>query len=323
MTRAAPPLPPLIAFGEALTDMLRQPGDRWQAAPGGAAWNVARTLCSLGLPATFAGSISSDVLGDQIFSASQASGLDTRFIQRVPCSPLLAMVEAQPLPDYFFIGNNSADLHFDPSLLPSGWIDALEWAHFGGVSLAREPLATRLKEIAQMLKSRGKRISYDPNYRVVMNQHYDSTLQQMCQLADVIKVSDEDLCGLFRSNDPEQGLVRVSGWAPHAWLLRTSGEDGATLYHGSRRWHACPPPVDVVDSVGAGDAAMAGLICSLYSLPRTLSAEGIQSEDTQAKDHLSWAIAAGTAACMSAGAVPPSVRVITALRESIVPAALT
>ncbi len=312
MTQPSPPLPRIIAFGEALTDMLRQPGDRWWAVPGGASWNVARTLCSLGLPATFAGSISNDVLGNQIFRASEASGMDTRFIQRVPHAPLLAMVEPQPGPAYFFIGNASADLFFDPSALPAGWIDELDWAHFGGISLAREPLAATLVAMAQQLKSRGKRISYDPNYRSLMDQQYDRTLQRMCQLADVIKVSDEDLRGLFRCADPMQGLVQLQAWAPQAWLLHTSGEHGATLYIGSNGWHAPPPAIELVDTIGAGDAAIAGLIHSLYSFHSTASAE----------EHLRWAIAAGAAACTSAGAGPPPYQVAAALRALIVPTPL-
>lgn len=125
MTQLEPSLIRIIAFGEALTDMLRQPDNRWLAVPGGSSWNVARALCSLGLPAAFAGAVSKDLLGDQIVKASEASGLDLRFIQRAPYSPLLAMVDPEPAPRYFFIGNNSADLHFDPAQLPEGWKDEL------------------------------------------------------------------------------------------------------------------------------------------------------------------------------------------------------
>ena len=312
MTQPAPSPPRIIAFGEALTDMLRQPDNRWQAIPGGSSWNVARALCSLGLPAAFAGAVSNDLLGDQIVTASEASGLDTRFIQRAPYSPLLAMVDPMPTPRYFFIGDNSADLYFDPTQLPAGWMEELEWAHFGGISLAREPLTSRLIELAEMLKSLGRRISYDPNYRLLMDARYDSTLERMCQLADVIKVSDEDLCGLFRCTDPAPGVAQLRAWAPQAWLLRTSGEDGTTLYRGSNIWQARLPRVEVIDTVGAGDAAMAGLIYSLYSCPDLAGPER----------HLASAIAAGTAACMSEGAVPPSSQITTALRELIVPSSL-
>ena len=191
-------------------------------------------------------------------------------------------------------------------------MDELEWAHFGGISLSREPLASRLIQLAEMLKSLGRRISYDPNYRLLMDARYDRTLERMCHLADVIKVSDEDLCGLFRCSDPAPGVVRLRAWAPQAWLLRTSGEDGATLYRGSKIWQARAPRVEVIDTVGAGDAAMAGLIHSLYRFP----------DSARPERHLSQAIAAGTAACMSAGADSPTDRITTMLSDLIHPVSL-
>ena len=87
MTQPAPSPPRIIAFGEALTDMLRQPDNRWLAIPGGSSWNVARALCRLGLPATFAGAVSNDLLGDQIVTASKKIR-DGHSVH--PASPLLS-----------------------------------------------------------------------------------------------------------------------------------------------------------------------------------------------------------------------------------------
>jgi fructokinase len=67
--------------------------------------------------------------------------LDLRFIQRLDNSPLLAIVHRLDPPSYFFVGDDSADLHFDADLLPEGWRAHCRWAHFGGISLARQPLA--------------------------------------------------------------------------------------------------------------------------------------------------------------------------------------
>ncbi|MDN3920321.1 carbohydrate kinase family protein [Roseateles violae] len=285
------PLPGFVSFGEALTDLIRVDGHHWRACDGGAPWNLARAMQGLGVSSAFAGAISTDVFGRQLRQATLDAGLDERYLQSVDKSPLLAVVHESSPPQYFFIGDDSADLHFDPSALPEGWREAISWAHFGGISLAREPLARRLLAQAESLRADGIRISYDPNFRVLMDERYDATLARMCKLADVIKVSDEDLCGLFRTTDPAVGLRTLRDWNPQAWVMVTRGEHGAELLHGTSSSAARPPAVTVVDTVGAGDASMAGLIVSMMT--RT---------DAPPEAHLAWAMAAGAAACMQAGA---------------------
>jgi fructokinase len=286
--------PLMLCAGEALTDMIHQGGEQWVSRVGGSVWNVARALAVLGEPTAFAGAISRDRFGDALWSASEAVGLDLRLLQRVPRAPLLAVVEQGEPPRYFFIGDDSADLHFDPALLPSGWPDALRWAHFGGISLAREPLAGRLLALAAQLKARGVAISYDPNYRNLMDERYAPVLQRMAALADVIKVSDDDLRGLFPGMPLDMALARLRAANPAALCLLTRGGQGASLFQGEQRADARAPAVAVVDTVGAGDASVAGLLHSLARHPgRSLQA------------HLHAALAAGSAACLQAGATPP------------------
>ena len=292
-----PDLPRFVSFGEALTDLLPQPEagpGHWRSLSGGAPWNVAMAMSALGTLTAFGGAVSTDGFGRALWQASADGHLDMRFMQQVSYPPLLAVVESVDPPRYFFIGENSADLHFQPAGLPQGWLAAARWAYFGGISLVREPLATKLLDLALRVKSAGKRICYDPNFRVAMNSTYDDTLQRMCKLADVIKVSEEDLCGLFRVSDPHVGLAQISAWNPRAWMLMTRGGGPATLYRGMQSWSALPPKVQIVDTVGAGDASMAGLVHSLMSEP-----------EAAPERHLAWALGAGAGACTAAGASPP------------------
>ncbi|MBC7941046.1 MAG: carbohydrate kinase, partial [Chitinophagaceae bacterium] len=221
---------------------------------------------------------------------------------RVPKSPLLAVVHETQPPRYFFVGDDSADLHFSPGLLPTGWQQHARWAHFGGISLAREPLAGRLVGLARTLKQAGVRISYDPNFRVLMDARYDATLRRMVELADVVKVSDEDLAGLFRSGSVDRAFDTLRDWNPQATVLYTRGAAGASLHVGTDQWQAAAPRIEVVDTVGAGDACIAALLYSLM---------GRQREATQ--DHLRFAIAGGAAACTNVGACPPTLAAIESL----------
>jgi len=296
--------PLMLCAGEALTDMIHQGDERWESRVGGSVWNVARALAALGEPTAFAGAISRDRFGDALWRASEAVGLDLRLLQRVERAPLLAIVESGEPPHYFFIGDDSADLHFDPSALPAGWADGVRWAHFGGISLAREPLASTLVALAHDLKARGVAISYDPNFRNLMDARYTPTLENMAAISDVIKVSDDDLRGLFPGATLEEALARLRALNPAAICLLTRGGVGASLSRGGERCHAPAPSVPVIDTVGAGDASAAGLLHSLARHPgRTL------------QSHLHAALAAGSAACMQAGATPPTLGAMQQLFE--------
>ena len=106
-------LPRAVVFGEALTDLVQGTPGQWQGYPGGAPWNVARALSRLGVGSAFAGSVSTDSLGDEIARQTEAAGLDMRFLQRVDRDPLVAIVPSSRPPRYFFAGE--ADLFFDPA----------------------------------------------------------------------------------------------------------------------------------------------------------------------------------------------------------------
>jgi fructokinase len=293
MSGALQGLPVFVAAGEALTDLVRTSTDSWRNHPGGAVWNAARAMAHMGVPSAFAGAVSADLFGAALLEASHEAGLDARFMQVLAKPPLLAIVHTLVPPSYFFVGVDSADLHFDPALLPAGWMDAVQWAHFGGISLAREPLASTLVALARQLKKRGVRISYDPNFRELMDERYDSTLAAMAALADVIKVSDDDLRGLFRCADADAAFARLRDMQPQALYLFTRGAAGASLFQGRDAWTSRPPAIEVIDTVGAGDASLAGLLASLMLYPGRAGGE-----------HLARAVAAGAAACLVAGAAP-------------------
>jgi len=298
--------PQMLCAGEALTDLIHQGGETWESRVGGSVWNVARALATLGERTAFAGAISRDRFGDALWAASEAAGVDLRLLQRADRAPLLAVVEQGEPPHYFFIGDDSADLHFDPAALPTGWSGALRWAHFGGISLAREPLAGKLVALAGQLKAQGVAISYDPNYRNVMGESYAPILRRMAELADVIKVSDDDLRGLYPGSTLEDALRKLRSHNATALCLLTRGGGGASLFRADECCDARAPAVVVADTVGAGDASVAGLLHSLARHP-----------DRPLQAHLHAALAAGSAACLQAGATPPHPAVVHQLFEQL------
>lgn len=289
-------LPLIVSAGEALTDLVTAGGNAWHAHPGGAGWNVARACASLGVPSAFAGAVGQDNFGDDLRRASQDAGLDLRFLQRVPAPTLLAVVYSANPPAYRFLGENSADLHFDPTLLPDGWLRAARWLHVGGISLSRWPLADTLLGLIESARAAGVRISFDPNARIThRHPDYPAVFEQVARRADLMKFSDEDLAFFFPDQSEDDVMRRLRGLNAKAPIVITRGAQGASLYHSAGRADLPAAPVQVVDTVGAGDALCAGLLVSA-----TEHAGALWSE------HLRVGLRAAAAACAHAGAYAPT-----------------
>ncbi|SDF22680.1 fructokinase [Massilia sp. PDC64] len=296
-------LPRYVVFGEALTDMIRQDDGTWRSLPGGSCWNVARVGARLGVPTGYAGAVSMDAFGDEIADASRAAGLDERFLQRVEAPPFIAMVTSRHPPRYVFLGENSADLHFRPELLPDGWLEAADVIHVGSLALARGPLARRLVEQALMARQAGKRIAFDPNFRNAMRDaSYRPTFELIAGLASHIKVSDEDLEGLFPGLAQCDALAALRALAPDAEILFTRGADGLALIRGDEVIDAPACRVDVVDTVGCGDASMAGWITGLLLHP-----------EMRASCQLARIAAVAATAAMHAGPYAPTAQEVELL----------
>ena len=297
-------LPRALVFGEALTDLVQGTPGQWKGYPGGAPWNVARALSRLGVGCAFAGSVSMDSLGDEIVVQSEAAALDMRFIQRVDRTPLVAIVPSSSPPKYFFAGD--ADLFFDPDLMPEGWIYQAELCHFSCISLARQPLADRLVKIAQQAKEAGKRISYDPNWRNLMDSHYrEQTFPTMTALADMIKLSDEDLQQIYPGLTEHQAMDELRALNPQAHILFTRGEHGMILHTPDSQLEQPAIAVKVQDTVGAGDACMAGW----------LAADLLGISDLRAR--LQFSAACASISCRYPGAHAPALTDVEGLLRVI------
>lgn len=302
MTTISKPLPRLVVLGEALTDFVRSGEQSWTSVAGGACWNVARVTGTLGIGTAWAGAVSDDFFGEEILEKSRTAHLDLRFIQMVSKPPLIAMVHQTSPPRYFFLGNDSADLAFDEKKLPAGWEEACEIAHFGCISLVRQPLGEKLVGIARDLKRRGTRISYDPNCRNLMGPDFHLQFEEMAQLADIIKLSDEDLEHIYPNVPSKVSLQRVREISPQANILFTRGANGLALLTPVGSLEQAAFSVTVADTVGAGDACIGGFISSLLLAP-----------DETPAHHLRFAAATAATACTHTGAYAPTLEQVQAL----------
>ncbi|EYB66871.1 PfkB protein [Deinococcus phoenicis] len=290
------PLPLIVSAGEALTDLVTAGGHTWHAHPGGAGWNVARACARLGVASAFAGAVGQDNFGEDLHRESKAAGLDLRFLQQLPQPTLLAVVYRVTPPAYRFLGENSADLHFDPDRLPEGWAGAARWLHVGGISLSRWPLADTLLGMLETVRAAGVKISFDPNARSThRHPDYPAVFGRVARHADLLKLSDEDLRFFFPTLSEADALRHLRGLNARCPIVITRGAQGATLYHPAGRADLPAVPVQVADTVGAGDALCAGLLVGATERPQALWTE-----------HLRLGLRAAAAACARPGAYAPT-----------------
>jgi fructokinase len=291
---SSPALPRLVVFGEALTDFIRTGPDGWRSVAGGACWNVARVAATLGLPTGWGGAVGDDLFGREILEKSRAAGLDERFWQVVARPPLLAVVHQFDPPQYFFVGE--ADLAFDAALLPEGWQRACAFAHFGCISLVRQPLGAHLVALAESLHAGGVPVSFDPNCRNLMGPEFPALFERLAAIAQVLKISDEDLRQIYPALAMDKALARVRTVAPQSTLLYTRGAEGMVAHAPDGGVVEQPAfKVPVADTVGAGDACIGGFLASRLQRP-----------DAGIAAHVRFAAATAAAACTRAGAHAPT-----------------
>src|SRR3546814_18097207 len=114
----------------------------------------------------------------------------------------------------------------DLNKLPAGWADACEVAHFGCISMVREQLGSRLVALAERLKQRGVRISFDPNHRHLMDARYTELFERMARVADLRKAWERDVAAIYPGRQIQQAVERVGGIGVTGNRLDTRDQDG-------------------------------------------------------------------------------------------------
>ena len=292
----------LLVIGEALMDTVRRPDGSVQSFPGGSPTNVAITLGRLGRAPRLLTWIGNDPAGRAISCWLEQSGvaLDERSWGAPRTSSAVADIDNDGVATY------SIDLSWEARIVDSEQVDLV---HCGSVSALHEPGAATLRDFLARHRNRFT-ITYDPNVRPVLmggRQRAKRDIEHLVTLADVVKVSDEDLSWLAPKSAPLE-LARKWNRLGPAIVIVTHGRKGATAVAGANEVHVPSQAVQVVDTVGAGDTFMGAVIDGL------LDQDVIGSDrravlgnlsEAQLAGLLSHAVNAAAITVARAGANPP------------------
>jgi fructokinase len=298
----------VISLGEALIDFIPLDANNlaYQKSPGGAPANVAVGVARLGAKSTFLGKVGNDVLGKFLKETLNQYGVNT--------SHMLLTDEARTGVVFVTLAENgerSFDFYINPSADRFLREDELEESlflehkilHFGSISLISEPAKSATKKAVAFAKEHGMFVSYDPNLRLGLwesEQQARETIISMLPKADILKISEEELEFITGEREIEKGIKVL---APYniPLIFVTLGAKGSYVFTKQGSVHVPALKVEAVDTTGAGDAFVSGVLYCINEYAGELAALSLQEAEQIARfASVSGALAASTKGAMAA-----------------------
>ncbi|MCG8709904.1 aminoimidazole riboside kinase [Brenneria sp. 4F2] len=254
-------------MGDAVVDLIPEDAERYLKCPGGAPANVAVGIARLEGQSAFIGRVGDDVFGHFLRDVLNREQVDTHYMigdNAHRTSTVVVSLDQHGERSFTFMVRPSADLFIQPGDLPE--FKKGEWLHLCSIALSQDPSRSTAFEAMRRIKAVNGWVSFDPNIREDLwssEQTLKTCLDQALTLADVVKLSREELAFLSTTDDVEQGIEELMQRYPIKLLLVTMGSEGVWLRDRQQRQHFPAPYVTPVDTTGAGDAFVAGLLQGL------------------------------------------------------------
>src|SRR5437867_11515895 len=246
--------------------MVLSAGGTRRPAPGGGPFNTARALAQLGVPTEFLGHFSEDELGRLLADRLAADGASLALASfgPEPTTIAVANVDKDGLVEYEFVINGTSAPNLTREMLPRELPSGVNAVHLGTLGLVLQPMASSLTELVR--RENGSRlVMLDPNIRPVLatDPEYRPRLHSLISESTIVKASAADLAWLFPDIDYRAAAERILE-AGVRLVLVTLGAVGA--YGATRNAHlsVSAPTVEVVDTIGAGDAFGAAALAWLH-----------------------------------------------------------
>nr|WSZ20406.1 carbohydrate kinase [Streptomyces canus] len=314
MARAQAPVS-VTVLGECVADAFADPARSdsdvlaLRALPGGGPANTAVALARLGTRTRFLGRFSHDVFGALFHARLTASGVDlTGSVTASPEPSTLAVADLDESGQatYTFYADRSADWQWTADELAATQQDEAACLHTGSLALIQQPGGSRIEDHLATAREHVT-VSVDPNVRplLVPPAAYRERLPHWCAVADILRLSEDDLALLLPGVGPEEACDTWHA-AGARLVVITFGGRGALASLDGLRVTVPAPRVDVVDTVGAGDSYTAGLLHRLAALGHLGGRlDRLSLEDLT--DACTFAARVAALTCSVPGANPPAV----------------
>ncbi|EON3785697.1 TPA: aminoimidazole riboside kinase [Escherichia coli] len=287
-------------LGDAVVDLLPESDGRLLPCPGGAPANVAVGIARLGGTSGFIGRVGDDPFGALMQRTLLTEGVDITYLKQDEwhrTSTVLVDLNDQGERSFTFMVRPSADLFLETTDLPC-WRHG-EWLHLCSIALSAEPSRTSAFTAMTAIRHAGGFVSFDPNIREDLWQ--DEHLLRLClrqalQLADVVKLSEEEWRLISGKTQNDRDICALAKEYEIAMLLVTKGAEGVVVCYRGQVHHFAGMSVNCVDSTGAGDAFVAGLLTGL-------SSRGLSTDEREMRRIIDLAQRCGALAVTAKGAM--------------------
>lgn len=254
-------------LGDAVVDLLADGEGRLLQCPGGAPANVAVGIARLGGKSAFIGRVGDDPFGRFMAKTLADERVDVKHMRLDPAhrtSTVVVDLDDHGERSFTFMVRPSADLFLEPADLPN--FSAGEWLHVCSIALSAEPSRSATFQAMDAIRKAAGYVSFDPNIRPDLwpdENELRRCLELALESADVVKLSVDELAFLTGDADVQDGLNALMQRCPARLVLVTQGKEGVIAWHQGAVKHYPATPVQCVDTTGAGDAFVAGLLYGL------------------------------------------------------------
>lgn len=313
-------MPDVITMGELLIDFIPYEKDcklkdvnKFSKAAGGAPANVAAALGRIGCSTGFIGMIGKDSFGDFLLETMAEQGVNIQQIIRTDeAMTTLAFVslQADGERDFAFYRKPGADMLLKQDEIDLDYLKSADIFHFGTISLTDEPVRSTTKFLVKKAKENGSLITFDPNIRIPLwNHELDKLKQEYLKVlpdVDLLKLNIEELRKLHPDQtsklDDQINFENLKAVAKSIfaqgpkYIVITDGSNGSYFISENHAFHAKTEKVKALDTTGAGDAFMAGILSKLIAKDNL--------EDLNWESALKRANKFGAITCSRYGAIP-------------------
>jgi fructokinase len=296
----------ITVAGEALIDIVVGASGAMRAIPGGAPFNVARTVARLGGECQFLGTLSEDPFGQQLRASLRREGvrLSSPRESAAPTTVAIAQLDERGVADYRFYIDGTAAAELRPDDVPAGLLRESTALAVGGLGLVAEPIASTLRALVTRRPPELLTL-LDPNCRpraIRDPLRYRVRIDGFIGGADVVKVSSEDLALLRPGEELSRAAAGLLALGPTAVLV-TDGPAPVRVLSAAGERAVAVPRAEIVDTVGAGDAFVAAFLAGWVEA-------GLGQAELADVDALAEvarvAVRVAAAACTVAGATLPA-----------------
>jgi fructokinase len=296
----------IIVGGESLIDLLVYPDGRLAAISGGGPFNTARTIGRLGGSAAYLGRLSTDRFGRALLDRLALDGVDCRLVGETDAPTTLAVAELDEsgAATYHFYLEGTAAPGLTAELVPNGLPDAARALHIGTLGLVVEPMGSSLEALVNGAAA-DVVVMVDPNCRPSATPDraaLRARVERLARRADVIKVSRDDVAFLYPDETGDGAVNSLLGIGPSAILVTDGGRSVGVVARQSS-FTLAVPAVEVIDTVGAGDAFGGAFISSWIG--RGLGREEL-ADPAALRPSVEFAIRVASETCRRVGAEPPT-----------------